>query len=98
MSRLLLLISAHKHIVCSMSYATSGVRVKGDKLRYERKIAGYSIVDLARKAGISDGYLSQIERGARQTCAPKTFKRICDSLELPAHKRHELLTEGQVPS
>ncbi|NUS74290.1 MAG: helix-turn-helix transcriptional regulator [Corynebacteriales bacterium] len=81
-----------------MSYATSGFRIKGDKLRYERKIAGYSIVELARLAGISNGYLSQIERGTRETCAPRTFKRICDSLSLPPEKRQELLTEGQVPA
>lgn len=40
--------------------------IKGEKIRELREERGYSLADLARKAGISVSYLSEIERGTKK--------------------------------
>ncbi len=53
----------------------------GDKIRLLRTEKGFSIQDLARRAGISLSYLSEIERGTVYP-ALSTLKRIAAGLEV----------------
>ena len=70
--------------------ATSGVAIAREEMRSRRKLAGLILQDLAARTGLSVGYLSQIERGARPTVSPRAFGIICDSLGIPAGRRHVL--------
>lgn len=60
----------------------TGIRVDGDAVRERRKRLGYTIVGFAPKVQISIGYLSQIERGTRQSVSPPTFSRLASALGL----------------
>lgn len=55
------------------------IRVKEENLIKKRIISGYTQRDLATKVGISNVYLSQIERGDRNP-GPRVAKQIADAL------------------
>lgn len=65
-----------------MSYAHASVEIDGARLRQMRKEAGLHLVQLAEKVGVSFGYLSAIERGAKRTVSPARYITICDALDL----------------
>lgn len=54
----------------------------GRKLRLRRAIKGRSLQELAEKADISIGLLSQIERGVT-TPSLKSLRQICAALDMP---------------
>lgn len=54
----------------------------GDYLRAAREAAGLSGGALARRVGITDGYLSRLERGERGKPTPEVMQRIVDELGL----------------
>lgn len=54
----------------------------GQKLRWRRKIRGFSLQRVAEGSGISIGLLSEIERGLA-TPSPQVLKQICRALEMP---------------
>lgn len=54
--------------------------IDGEAVRRRRKDAGLSQVDLAERAEISSGYLSQIETGARPSVSPATWKQLAAAL------------------
>src|SRR5215475_11327057 len=54
----------------------------GRKLRMRRSIKGLSLQDVAERAEISVGLLSQIERDVT-TPSIKSLRQICSALEMP---------------
>lgn len=54
----------------------------GRKLRLRRSIKGLSLQDVAEKADISIGLLSQIERGLTMPSI-KSLRQICSALDMP---------------
>ncbi|WP_305039472.1 MULTISPECIES: helix-turn-helix domain-containing protein [unclassified Frankia] len=59
------------------------VRDLGDFIRDQRKIAQISLRQLARQAGVSNPYLSQIERGLRKPSA-EILQQIAKALRISA--------------
>jgi transcriptional regulator with XRE-family HTH domain len=54
----------------------------GQKLRRRRKVKRLSLKELAQKAGLSIGLLSQIERGV-STPSLRSLNQVCQALEMP---------------
>lgn len=72
----------------------------GTFIREQREQAALSLRKLAEKAGISNPYLSQIERGLRKPSA-EILKSLANGLSLSAetlYQRAGLLDEDTVPS
>lgn len=63
----------------SPAMASDGV---GQKLRHRRKVRQLSISEVAERAGLSIGLLSQIERGL-STPSLRSLNQICKALEMP---------------
>lgn len=59
------------------------LRDLGDFIRQQRENAKKSVRDLARVAGVSNPYLSQIERGIRRPSA-EVLQQIARALEISA--------------
>lgn len=85
----LLLKAAASCSVLGMRRDSLGVDVDGPHLRKLRKERGKSGACLAREAGVSHGYIWQIEKGLRRP-NPHVFGRICYALELSAEERARL--------
>jgi transcriptional regulator with XRE-family HTH domain len=62
----------------------------GFKLRTLRQLQGDTLATFSKKAGISFGFLSQLERNNKRI-GPVKFVQICDALNLPADDRVKLL-------
>lgn len=60
----------------------------GSFIRQQRGIAQQSIRDLAKRAGVSNPYLSQIERGLRKPSA-EILQQIARALEISAETLYE---------
>lgn len=74
----------------------STVTEVGEFIRQQRQRADLSLRRLADRAGISNPYLSQIERGIRRPSA-EILKRISRALEISAetlYRRAGLIDEG----
>jgi transcriptional regulator with XRE-family HTH domain len=56
------------------------VAVNATELRRRRQIRGENLTEFAKHCGLSLGYVSLIESGARPTISPAAFARICDAL------------------
>lgn len=72
----------------------------GTYIREQREQAALSLRKLADKAGISNPYLSQIERGLRKPSA-EILKSLANGLSLSAetlYQRAGLLDEAAMPS
>lgn len=54
----------------------------GERLRLRRKVRGLSLKQIAEKAGLSVGMISQVERGLAVPSI-KSMRAICDALEMP---------------
>lgn len=54
----------------------------GQRLRQRRKVKRWSLKELAEKAGLSIGLLSQIERGV-STPSLRSLGQVCQALEMP---------------
>jgi transcriptional regulator with XRE-family HTH domain len=70
----------------------------GDFIRQQREAAEVSVRELARLAGVSNPYLSQIERGLRKPSA-EVLKQIARGLSVSAESlfvRAGLLDDGNV--
>lgn len=57
-------------------------RLNTETLIALRVMAGFSQAELARRSGVSQGHLSQIERGDRNA-SPRTIKRLASGLGVP---------------
>lgn len=66
------------------------VKIIGVNILYHRRIKHWTQEELARRAGISKSYLSQIERGTFEKddgCASlSTLYRIADALNVPVER------------
>jgi len=60
----------------------------GDFIRQHREAAHQSVRDLAKSAGISNPYLSQIERGLRKPSA-KILQQLAHALRISAETLYE---------
>jgi transcriptional regulator with XRE-family HTH domain len=60
----------------------------GDLIRRQRELSEMSMRQLANMAGISNPYLSQIERGLREP-SEKVLEAIADQLELSVHTMYQ---------
>ena len=72
----------------------------GDFIRQQRERSALSLRKLAERAGISNPYLSQIERGLRNPSG-EILKAIARALYVPAealYQRAGLLEERDVPA
>jgi transcriptional regulator with XRE-family HTH domain len=67
------------------------VAIDGDELRTRRKFAGYSQIELAEQAEITNRYVSEIERGNRKFVSPAVFVRLCDALDIRPDQRWKLV-------
>lgn len=63
--------------------STINVRGLGDYIREQRRLAQISLRQLARQAGVSNPYLSQIERGLRKPSA-EILQQIAKALRISA--------------
>ncbi len=63
--------------------ATLKVRELGDYIREQRQVAQISLRQLAKQAGVSNPYLSQIERGLRKPSA-EILQQIAKALRISA--------------
>lgn len=71
----------------------------GDFIRQQRQRADLSLRRLAERAGISNPYLSQIERGIRKPSA-EILKQLSRALSISAetmYSRAGLIEEGSTP-
>lgn len=58
------------------------MRLNPAAFRTIRELAGFSQAELSRRAGISQGHISQIEAGHKQP-RPRTVRRLADALGVP---------------
>jgi transcriptional regulator with XRE-family HTH domain len=65
--------------------ATLSIRDVGDYIREQRRAAQVSLRQLARLAGVSNPYLSQIERGLRKPSA-EILQQIAKALRISAEQ------------
>jgi transcriptional regulator with XRE-family HTH domain len=63
--------------------STSRVASLGEYLREQRRAAELSLRELAREAGVSNPYLSQVERGLRKPSA-EVLHKIAGALQISA--------------
>lgn len=47
-----------------------------------RVLAGLSQAELARRSGVSQGHISELERGDKKA-SPRTIKRLAEALAVP---------------
>lgn len=68
----------------SSGVAHDDTKLVGETLRQRRQIRGLSLRQVAERAGISVGMLSQVERGL---VAPsiKTLRAVCAAMEMPVN-------------
>jgi transcriptional regulator with XRE-family HTH domain len=69
--------------VSGISSSTINVRGLGEYIREQRRSAQISLRQLARQAGVSNPYLSQIERGLRKPSA-EILQQIAKALRISA--------------
>ena len=66
----------------------------GDFIRTQRELSAMSMREFARAAGISNPYLSQIERGLRAP-SEQVLQSIADALKVSADTLYEQAGRGQ---
>lgn len=59
-----------------------GVRLNPTALTSLRFLAGYSQAELARRSGLSQGHISELERGDKEA-RPATIKKLATALGVP---------------
>ena len=70
---------------------SASVDIDGPQVRRRRKLLGVNIAAFATRCGITEGYLSHIERGRRKTVSPKVFGQICEALGIEDQDRQQLV-------
>ena len=55
----------------------------GEKIRYVRKMRGFTVSEVAKRAGINQGYLSNIERNTRTNPSRVVLDGIANALDIP---------------
>ena len=89
-------VSKNKQMEAEDATGLNGGNEVGDFIREQRERANLSLRRLAERAGVSNPYLSQIERGIRNPSA-EILKRLSRALEISAetlYTRAGLIEEG----
>ena len=68
----------------------------GNKLRQVRKLKSLSLRDVEADTGISNAYLSQLERGDASNPSPKKLKSLAEHYDIPYADL--LILAGYLPS
>jgi transcriptional regulator with XRE-family HTH domain len=66
----------------------------GDRVRKRRKALGLTAKSLAKAAGVSTSYISQVERGHQEDPSLPALRRLADALSMDLHA----LLGAQAPS
>lgn len=61
---------------------TDSVAVNAAALRHIRRLTGVGVVALAREAGVSPAYLSNLEAGRKRAASPAVFRALCNALRI----------------
>jgi transcriptional regulator with XRE-family HTH domain len=61
------------------------VSALGDRVRKRRKALGLTAKALAKAAGVSTSYISQVERGHQQDPSLPALRRLADALSMDLH-------------
>lgn len=69
---------------------SASVEIDREKLRELRQDRGFTQLELAKRAGISAQYLSQLEIGFRVRVSPPKYVALCDALRIPQSRRRML--------
>src|SRR5690348_17096672 len=78
--------NGHGSSVALSAGANGWVLDWGRLLRIARQVAGYSLSDLARNAGLSKGYLSKLESGALGAANPSRATLAALARALPSFR------------
>lgn len=70
----------------------------GEIIRAKREELGISLVDFARRAGISPGYLSQLENGKKTNPSLELMTTIAEELDIEIDSLLGLEQDGEMPS
>jgi transcriptional regulator with XRE-family HTH domain len=62
-----------------------GVKTLGERLAFALKLSGMTAAQVARDAGVSTGYLSRIQAGARENVGHKNLAKIAYALRVSTH-------------
>jgi transcriptional regulator with XRE-family HTH domain len=65
-----------------LALSVDGVQMNPATLTALRILAGYSQAELARRSGVSQGHISELERGDKKA-SPKTVKKLAEGLNVP---------------
>src|SRR5208282_535183 len=57
----------------------------GDRVRKRRKALGLTAKSLAKAAGVSTSYISQVERGHQEDPSLPALRRLADALSMDLH-------------
>src|SRR5262249_47010548 len=68
----------------------------GGRLRAAREARGVTVAALAERAGLTKGFISQLERGLSQASVA-SLQRICAALDVPPGTILDPLPQGPVP-
>ena len=92
------------HYDCAMQNVDSVLVAFGEFVRAQRRLAQVSQRNLARMSGVSDSYLSQIERGNYRP-SPQVVKALAQAFGLKPEQLYTMLgfmdsesTESSAPS
>jgi len=70
--------------------SSASVEIDPQKLRELRQDLGLLQGELGERAGVSAGYISQLETGTRTRVSPPVFARLCDALKIRQTRRWTL--------
>lgn len=59
---------------------SANITIDGAKLRHARHLARLGQTPLAKKADVSQSYVSALEDGTRCRVSPEVYGRLCDAL------------------
>lgn len=65
-----------------MSRSSANIAINSAALRRIRQLTGLGVTDLARAAGLTPSYLSNLEAGRRRAVSPQVFASLCEALQI----------------
>jgi len=57
-------------------------QILGEKLRQYRRIKGWTLREVEEKSGVSNGYLSQLEKGSIKEPSPNYLRKLAEAYEV----------------
>lgn len=74
------------------------VLIDGAEIRRRRKERGLNLRPFAQLVDVTEGYVSHIESGRRNTVSPRVFGAICDALGVENRQELMLDDNAEVPA